>query len=86
MVEIAQLKSLRKELKIFQKVSKNDSEKGKEKAKEILNKLKLLLKDKDIKNNSDNVDTLNKSKEMLNLYLTNIEAIDKINKKWTSKK
>lgn len=85
MVELTQLKSLKKELKQFQKVSKNEQE-GKLKARDILKRVMALLKDKELINSEKNISSLKKTKEMLILYISNVEQIEKINKKWDSKK
>ncbi|MHA1381436.1 MAG: hypothetical protein ACTSRG_23965 [Candidatus Helarchaeota archaeon] len=86
MVELQDLKSLKKELKLFQKLSKKDNEKASDKAKDILKKIIQLKKDPVIKNNESNIHELNKTKDMLNLYIKNIEEINKINEKWNIKK
>lgn len=80
MVNVDKLKELKKKLTKFKKVSKKDSEKGEELAKEIISIIDVILMEnldnEKLKNN------LNMTKGSLNLYLDNLRTMDELKNKW----
>ena len=81
MVSQDKLKELKKKLGIFKRISKKDSIKGKEKAKEIINLIDDISPDLKL-NNLSMYKQLNFSKEALQMYINNLENMDDLKNKW----
>ena len=81
MVDESKLKQLKKKLITFKKVSKVDSAKGVERAKEIIILINVILPEL-IKINHKMVNDLNLTKDTLELYISNLAKMDKLKNKW----
>jgi len=81
MVDESKLKQLKKKLVTFKKVSKVDSAKGVERAKEIIELINFILPDC-VKENHKIVNNLNLTRDTLELYVYNLEKMDGLKNKW----
>lgn len=82
MVDPNVLKSLKKDLKEFQKLAKKDTSKAKLKGIELKKKINGLLVDPEIINNIKFTSKLKEVLEVTDLFISNIDQIEKIKGKY----
>lgn len=77
-----ELKVFVKELKHFKKISKEDYEKAVKLAQNLINKVDVLKVKPIIFNDKDKLKEMNRTKEALLLYISQIKSIEEFKGKW----
>lgn len=81
-----ELKIFKKEIQAFRDISKEDFVEGVNRAKELIKKVNGFASNPEMKGNSKFLSEATRTKEALELYITNVENINKFGKKWNSGK
>lgn len=80
MVNVDKLKQLKKKLTTFKKISKKDSVKGKELANEIISLINEILENNKVEDKINK--NLNMTRDTLQVYISNLDTMDKLKQKW----
>ncbi|MFW6173089.1 MAG: hypothetical protein ACOC5T_05035 [Elusimicrobiota bacterium] len=80
-----ELKIFKKEVKQFRAVSQKDYDEGIKQAKYLIEKIDKFSKYSEIKKDPNKLKEVSRTKEALQLYITNVSNIKNFGKKWDKK-